>query len=457
MKNMRLPIFIILLLFCSTTFSQTITVSGKVIDKNTRKPVERAIVTLKQTEGNRIIGFTQTSSEGAFEIKKEFNPGECLLEVSCLGYAAKSDSIPATGKPLLIELEAKDFKLKEVVISPQKIIQRSDTITYSVSSFSSAEDRTIGDVLKKMPGIELSKSGQIKYQGTAINKFYIEGSDMLGGRYGLATNNISYKDVASVDVMENHQPVKALQDIVFSGSPALNIKLKEDAKSRWAGTLKGGGGIPDLWTAEAFAMRFKPKTQSLETYKGNNAGNESIDMNDFGSIDFPTLFNPTQLPTYIQVSPSAANDIGSDRSVFNQTNNITSDNLVKVGKDFDLVTEITGTLDRRESESTSQTTYFLGNNQVSVEDATENAIISDKALTGKLQLKSNQKKQYFNNDLNFNYDRNNPSINITGTYPNEQKAGIENWKISDNFDILQRIGDKFYTFRSNNSNSARKS
>jgi hypothetical protein len=447
---MRITIFFSLLLFCTIAFSQTITVSGKIINKETRKPVERAIVTLKQTEGNRIVAFSQTSSEGAFEIKKEFNPAQCKLEVSCLGYATQTCDIPVNSQPLFIELESKDFKLKEVIVSPQKIIQRSDTITYLVSSFSSAEDRTIGDVLKKMPGIEVAEDGKIKYQGQDLNKFYIEGSDMLGGRYGLATNNISHKDVATVDIMENHQPVKALQDIVFSGSPALNIKLKEDAKSRWAGTLKGGGGTPELWTAEFFAMRFKPKTQSLETYKGNNTGNESFDMTDFGMTDFPDIVNATRLPSYIRVSPSIANDIGSSRSTFNQTNNLTSNNLVKVGKDFDLITEITGSLDRRESENVSQTTYFLGKDQVSIEDATENASDFKKAFTGKVQLKSNQKKYYFNNNFDFNYDRSDPLIHILGTYPNEQEASTENWKVSNNFDILQRTGDSFFTFRSNN-------
>jgi len=450
-------VWTIFLVFPYSLYSQSIHITGKVINEK-KETVENVQITLKKIGEVRIIAFSQTSKDGNFELKKEVNIPLDSLELSflCLGYAPQTQKIPSDDKPMIIELTAKEVKLKEVVVSPKKIMQRHDTITYMVSQFSSAEDRTIGDVLKKMPGIEVAKNGQIKYQGQDINKFYIEGSDMLGGRYGLATNNISYKDVSSVDIMENHQPVKALQDIVFTGSPALNIKLKEDAKSRWAGTLKGGGGIPDLWTAEAFAMRFKAKTQSLETYKGNNAGNESFEMNVFPSItDFVSLMNNTQLPAYIQATPSAANDIGSDRSIFNQTNNITSNNLFKVGKDFDLVTEITGSLERRESENVSQTTYFLGNNQVSIEDATENASDFKKSLTGKLQLKSNQETHYLNNDLNFNYDRNDPVINILGTYPNEQEASIENLKISDNFDILQRHGDKFYTFRSSNEYSSK--
>ena len=445
-----------ILLFCSipAVFSQTPTVSGKVIDKDSGRPVERAIVSLKHTGSNRIVAFSQTSSDGVFEIKKEFNPDECRLEISCLGYAPQTCDISTDNRPLFIELERKDFKLEEVIVSPQKIIARRDTITYTVSAFSSEEDRTIGDVLKKIPGIEVAENGKIRFQGQDINKFYIEGSDLLGGRYSLATNNISYKDVSTVDIMENHQPIKALEDVVFSGSPALNIKLKDDAKSRWAGTLKGGGGMPKLWVAEAFAMRFKPKIQTLETYKGNNTGNESFELTDFGMSDFSYLVNSlaniAQLPTYIQVSPSVASDIGSSRSTFNQTNNITSNNLLKVGKDFDIVTEFTGSLDRRESEYISQVTYLLGNNRISLEDKTENANNLTKALTGKLQLKANQKKYYINNDFKFNYDRNDPCIQILGTYPNDQNASIENWKISNNFDILKRHGEQFFTFRSHN-------
>lgn len=62
--------------------------------------------------------------------------------------------------------------------------------------------------------MEVDASGKISYQGKAISKFYIEGLDMLGGQYGLATKNIKADDVASVQVYENHQPIRVLQGIV---------------------------------------------------------------------------------------------------------------------------------------------------------------------------------------------------------------------------------------------------
>lgn len=84
-----------------------------------------------------------------------------------------------------------------------------------MNSFAQRQDRTIGDVLKRMPGIDVSNNGKIQYQGIDINKFYIEGNDLLGGKYGIATNGISYDDIGAVEVMENHQPMQVLRGLSF--------------------------------------------------------------------------------------------------------------------------------------------------------------------------------------------------------------------------------------------------
>lgn len=455
MKNSHLKnriILAILLLLPYRAIAQSIHIQGKVVNEK-GEAVERVNVVMKHIRKGTIVSFTHTSETGSFELKKNLTatpPDSLELNFSCIGYASKTYPVKDYKSPLLIELTSKSVKIKEVFVSAQKIMQRSDTIAYLISAFSSAEDRTIGDVLKKIPGVEVLETGEIKYQGQKLNKFYIEGSDLLEGRYGLATKNISHKDVASVEVMENHQPVKALQDLIFSGSPAMNIKLKEDAKSRWAGTIKGGGGVENLWVAEAFAMRFKKNIQSLNTYKGNNTGNDSYEMNVFSSIADFTPRGNAQLPSYIQVAPSSANGIGNRRSLFNQNNNLTTNNLHKISKDFDLTTEFTGSLERRKSEFVSKTTYFLPDEQVVIEDKSEKAKDFRKAFTGKIRLKSNQEKHYINNNLNFSFDRSDPFIQMTGTLPNNQNATIKNWKIRNDFDILKRFGKQIFTFRSGN-------
>lgn len=64
-----------------------------------------------------------------------------------------------------------------------------------------------------MPGIEVKADGQITYNGQWINEFYIEGLDMLGGNYGVATRNIDANDIGAVQVLQNHQDMKLLQGI----------------------------------------------------------------------------------------------------------------------------------------------------------------------------------------------------------------------------------------------------
>jgi hypothetical protein len=150
-----------------------------------------------------------------------------------------------------------------------------------------------------------------------------------------------------------------------------------------------------------------------------------------------------------------ASGIGSSRSTFNQANDLTSNNLYKVGKDLDLVSELTASFDRRKSEYVSQTTYFLGGEQVSVEDKTENARALEKNFSGKINLKSNQKKYYVNNKTTFSYDRSDPFINVTGSFPNSQTARMESLSAGNDFDILRRVGERIFTFRSTNEYSSK--
>ena len=92
-----------------------------------------------------------------------------------------------------------------------------------------------------MPGITVRGNGSIEYMGKPINEFYIEGLNMLQGRYTLATRNISADDIATVDVYENHQPVRVLENVVYSDKAALNLTLKKKSLMRPIGRVAAGG------------------------------------------------------------------------------------------------------------------------------------------------------------------------------------------------------------------------
>ena len=123
--------------------------------------------------------------------------------------------------------------LRDVIVQAPDIYARGDTLVFNVEQYATARDNAIIDIIRRLPGIKVEDDGTIKYQGKPISKFYLDGNDFLDGQYGLATENISHKDVKSVEVMEKHQPIKALEGIEFPEQAGINLTLREDARSRW--------------------------------------------------------------------------------------------------------------------------------------------------------------------------------------------------------------------------------
>lgn len=132
-------------------------------------------------------------------------------------------------------------------LKPEKIRQAGDTLNYNVAAYRDNNDRVIVDVLKKMPGIGVSEDGSISYNGKKIKEFYVENMDLLQSRYNIATSNISAQDVATVQIMQNHQPVRSMKDLVPSSDVAINIKLRKDAKGTFALTAMVGAGGEEAW------------------------------------------------------------------------------------------------------------------------------------------------------------------------------------------------------------------
>ena len=126
-----------------------------------------------------------------------------------------------------------------------------------------------------------------------INKFYIEGLDLMGGNYNQVTKNMPIEAVTSVEVLENHQPVKLLQGKQLSDKAALNIRIDKSHRSHPFGELEGGLGLsPSRWDNRAFVTQITNKSQFLFSSKMNNTGNdlseettEHIDITDLDAFE----------------------------------------------------------------------------------------------------------------------------------------------------------------------------
>ena len=438
----------LLCLFVTAIAVAQVNVSGTVVDKDSNEPLTGASVIVKGADG-KIKKYTTSKGDGGFAMSLPSVTG-CRLEVSMMSFAKKTIPLDSVSFPLTVQLEPGTTLLKEVTVKADRIREQGDTITYNVGSFAQQQDRSIGDVLKRMPGINVENSGKIQYQGEDINKFYIEGSDLLGGKYGIATNGISHEDVGAVEVMENHQPMQVLSGISFSDKAAINLKLKNKAKATWSFHGDAGGGYSwqpagAIWDGELFAMAVMPNFQNITTFKTNNIGEDLSAQ----ATDFFASRRGTDLSRYVSVSLPGVPNLSRKRTLFNRSALVSTNALWKLGRG-EFKTQIDYSFNRVTAEAANVTTYFLNDgNRVVTED--RNGIDRSHSLSGKFIYELNQKTAFINNTLKTNIDWDDVRLGVTGSLPNNQTASLPDYYVGNDFKLIKRFNGKhLVTFISKN-------
>ena len=436
-----------LLMTCSALAQKE--VAGRLTDKQTGEALVGANVMVKNAEG-KLVKFATTREDGTFLIKlSAWNQG-MTIHVSMVGMKTYTAPLSEEMKKLDIRMEEDTQELKEVIVKAGRIRESGDTVTYRVSGFAQKQDRSIGDVLQRMPGIDVASNGKIQYQGVDINKFYIEGSDLLGGKYGIATNGISHDAIGAVEVLENHQPMQVLSGLSFSDQAAINLKLKDKAKATWLLNGHIGGGWSNqpkegLWNGEAFLMAVMANYQTITTVKSNNTG---MDLRN-QVIDFLSGGRGTDLGDYFSVQLPSTPNLSRDRTTFNRSWMLSSSHLWKVKKG-EMKAQIDYYNHRATASSASTSTYYLDNGEKMIHESREGTE-HGKQLTGKFILEANEKTHYLNNTLQTELNWDDIRTSMTGTLPNSQYAKMPDYYVANRLQVIKRFGGKhLVTFSSVN-------
>ena len=350
-----------------------------------------------------------------------------------------------TGKPV-----DKEVILKDVIIKAPDIIQRSDTLVYSMSKWAQKQDRNMADVLRRLPGVEVAEDGGIKYNGEPINKFYIDGSDFVNDRYGVATNNISPDDVASVEIMENHQPVKVLEGLEFSQQAGLNIKLKEAARAHWIGILNGGMGVkPLLYDASLFAMRIAKKWQNMETLRLNDTGwNPSSQSQRHTDNTLPgSGYYDNPWSDYIAIGTTSA-PLDELRTRDNLSFLAQLSNARHVADGFDVKLNATYQADRLDFTNSCTTRYFDKNIPSFIEQNTMRS--HEHRLNGEWSLQLNRRNNYLKDNLSVDALWNSATSAVSGTQSLRQQSDLPSLDITNDLQLVRRLDSHLLTISSHN-------
>lgn len=448
MKILFVLIFTIMTGFLNVSAENLIT--GSVVQTSDKSPISGANILIKDANG-KILAYGVSATNGHFSIKLSSTSEKLFISAAMIGYKSYSAPLALDGKPLVIKMEKGALQLQEVVVKANRIRENGDTITYTVNSFAQRQDRTIGDVLKRMPGIDVTNNGKIQYQGIDINKFYIEGNDLLGGKYGIATNGISYDDIGAVEVMENHQPMQVLRGLSFSDQAAINLKMKNKSKATLLvhGTLAEGFSEQPkglLWQGDIFTMMVTGKYQMITTFKGNNVGQNLSNQ----LMDFISDRQNETIDGYVSLSTPVTPNLQRNRRYFNRSWMVSSSHLLKTAKGSEFRAQVDYNYDRVSAHGASSTTYFLESGDKIIFE-NKNSRSRRDAITGKFIYEANEKTYFLNNTLSTDISWNDLTLNTIGSIPNIQSAQMPEYSVSNLLKIIKRFGNnKLVTFASRN-------
>jgi hypothetical protein len=165
------------------------------------------------------------------------------------------------------------------------VIVKEDTITYRTDQFKTGEERKLRDILKKLPGIEVDREGNVKVNGKPVTKFMVDGKEFFTGDEKLGVNNIPADAVDEVEALDNYSEVSFLKGLEDSDRMALNIKLKEGKKKFAFGDVEVGGGHEDRYIIYPTLFYYSLKTAVNFIGDFNNIGKKSFSVQDYISFE----------------------------------------------------------------------------------------------------------------------------------------------------------------------------
>lgn len=286
MRKLR-PILLIGSFFLlSASFAQKSSLKGTVTDTLNKQNLRHAVVSVLRIKDSVLLRFTRTDTQGNFEIKN-LPVGKFVLLTSYPNYADYTDLISIPDETPLylgqIPMITKAHLLQEVVVKQTigAIKLKGDTTEYRADSFKVQANATVEELLKKLPGIQVDKNGQITAQGQKVQKVLVDGEEFFGDDPTLVTQNIRADMVDKVQVFD-----KKSDQAVFTGiddgqkTKTINLKLKDDKKKGYFGKIDAGAGTNRFYNEQLMFNKFRKK-QKLSFYGIlSNTGKTGLNWQD---------------------------------------------------------------------------------------------------------------------------------------------------------------------------------
>jgi hypothetical protein len=237
-------------IFSFNSYGQS--VSGNVMDASTNTPVSNATVKLLGADSTAIPLLKVSNDKGNFIFNDVAN-GSYTLTITSIGYGAVQKEVSVVGQNVNlgnINISKTAETLSTVVINnTPSVKQHNDTLDYSASQFKVNPDATSEDLIKKMPGITVDKSGTVTAQGETVKKVTVDGRDFFGDDATATLRNLPAEVIDKIQVFDKLSDQAQLTGFDDGNTTkSINIVTKKDMRTGNFGRIYGGYGTDSRYS-----------------------------------------------------------------------------------------------------------------------------------------------------------------------------------------------------------------
>jgi hypothetical protein len=270
-----------LLLMSYVGFAQNLTIQGTIKDSIAKRALNSATVSLVYANDSSLVSFSRTNEAGVFNFKN-VSPGNYLISVSYVGYIPKWVPV-ITGTEKTVDMgliymnDVNTMSTVTVTARRPPVVINGDSVEFNSENFKTAPNAVVEDLLKKMPGMEVDKSGGITVNGKKVTKVFVNGKEFFTGDPVMATKNLPADAVDKIQVYDRKSD-QAMFTGIDDGSEetAINLKLKKDRNKSTFGKLNGGAGTPSVFDAQGNVNVINNEEQFSAIGGANNTNRQNF-------------------------------------------------------------------------------------------------------------------------------------------------------------------------------------
>ena len=279
---MKKSILMMLLLLVSiASFAQERLVSGAIIDRDTKDPVEQVTVQLLKTDSTYVTGAI-SNEKGLFHLNAPGN-GKYLLKITSVGYkptvkrvVIEQDKNLGLGN-VVIGADAIMLKGAVVIAMAQKVTLKEDTFVYNSAAYRTPEGSVVEELVKRLPGAEVSDDGTIKINGKEVKKILVDGKEFMTGDTKTALKNLPTSIIDKIKAYDEKSDLSKVTGIDDGEEQTvLDFNVKKGMNKGLMSNIDLGIGNKDRYSARGMGGYFNSNNRFMLFGNANNTSDRGF-------------------------------------------------------------------------------------------------------------------------------------------------------------------------------------